>query len=148
MNKTKKFSPEMRERAVCMVQENRGEYSASTYLRQETFRGTHRRFPAEITHAVHQQVEHELTLIAELRYGPYFLTVYDMVRLARGQGILCQGRGAAANSAVCFCLGITEVDPARSSMLFEQFVSKERNDPPDIDVDFEHQRREEVVQYL
>ena len=93
-------------------------------------------------------VEHELALIAELRYEPYFLTVYDIVRFARSQGILCQGRGSAANSAVCYCLGITEVDPSRMSVLFERFISKERNEPPDIDVDFEHQRREEVMQYI
>jgi error-prone DNA polymerase len=93
-------------------------------------------------------VEHELALIAELGYEPYFLTVFDIVRFARRRGILCQGRGSAANSAVCYVLGITEVDPARMSMLFERFISRERNEPPDIDVDFEHQRREEVIQYL
>src|SRR5690606_28929360 len=84
----------------------------------------------------------------ELRYEPYFLTVNDIVEFARSQGILCQGRGSAANSAVCYCLGITEVDPARMEMLVERFISKERNEPPDIDVDFEHQRREEVIQYI
>ena len=88
------------------------------------------------------------TLIAELAYEPYFLTVHDIVRFARSRDILCQGRGSAANSAVCFCLGITEVDPARMSLLFERFISKERNEPPDIDVDFEHERREEVIQYI
>jgi error-prone DNA polymerase len=93
-------------------------------------------------------VEHELALIAELGYEPYFLTVHDLVAFARGRGILCQGRGSAANSAVCYCLGITEVDPSRMSMLFERFISRERNEPPDIDVDFEHERREEVIQYL
>ena len=93
-------------------------------------------------------VEHELSLIAELQYEPYFLTVYDVVHFARNEGILCQGRGSAANSAVCYCLGITEVDPARMQMLFERFVSKERREPPDIDVDFEHERREEVIQYI
>lgn len=97
---------------------------------------------------VQQQIEHELNLIAELKYEPYFLTVYDIVRFARSQHILCQGRGSAANSAVCYCLGVTEVDPARGNMLFERFISKERGEPPDIDVDFEHQRREEVVQYI
>jgi error-prone DNA polymerase len=81
-------------------------------------------------------------------YAPFFLTVHDIVRFARGRGILCQGRGSAANSAVCYCLGITEVDPARMDMLFERFISRERNEPPDIDVDFEHQRREEVIQYI
>ncbi|MEM5426788.1 PHP domain-containing protein, partial [Paraburkholderia ferrariae] len=101
-----------------------------------------------IPHRVQEQIEHELALIADLDYEPYFLTVYDIVRFARNEGILCQGRGSAANSAVCYCLGVTEVDPARSSMLFERFISKERGEPPDIDVDFEHQRREEVVQYI
>ncbi len=93
-------------------------------------------------------VEHELKLIAELQYEPYFLTVYDIVRFARSASILCQGRGSAANSAVCYCLGITEVDPGRMELLFERFMSKERNEPPDIDVDFEHERREEVIQYI
>ncbi len=93
-------------------------------------------------------IEHELALIAELDYEPYFLTVHDIVRFARGRGILCQGRGSAANSAVCYCLGITEVDPARMAMLFERFISRERDEPPDIDVDFEHERREEVIQYI
>ena len=97
---------------------------------------------------VRELIEHELELIAELRYEPYFLTVHDIVAFARSQGILCQGRGSAANSAVCYALGITEVDPARMSMLFERFISRERNEPPDIDVDFEHQRREEVMQYV
>jgi error-prone DNA polymerase len=98
--------------------------------------------------AVRAQVEHELALIAQLQYEAYFLTVADIVDWARAQGILCQGRGSAANSAVCFALGVTEVDPARMSVLFERFISAERNEPPDIDVDFEHQRREEVIQYL
>ena len=92
--------------------------------------------------------KHELALIASLDYAPYFLTVHDIVRFARSRGILCQGRGSAANSAVCFCLGITEVDPARFDLLFERFISPERNEPPDIDVDFEHERREEVIQYI
>ena len=91
---------------------------------------------------------HELKLIASLDYAPYFLTVHDIVRFARSKGILCQGRGSAANSAVCYCLGITEVDPARFDLLFERFISPERNEPPDIDVDFEHERREEVIQYI
>jgi len=97
---------------------------------------------------VRAQVEHELALIADMKYEMYFLTVHDLVRFARGRGILCQGRGSAANSAVCYCLGITEVDPSRMSVLFERFISKERDEPPDIDVDFEHQRREEVIQYI
>jgi error-prone DNA polymerase len=93
-------------------------------------------------------VEHELELIAELRYEPFFLTVHDIVGYARDQGILCQGRGSAANSVVCYALGITEVDPSRTRLLFGRFLSKERNEPPDIDVDFEHERREEVIQYI
>ncbi|WP_042303651.1 error-prone DNA polymerase [Paraburkholderia kururiensis] len=125
-----------------------GGFTPAAYLRQETYLGAHRRFPAGIPAEVQAQIEHELELIAELQYEPYFLTVYDIVRFARSQHILCQGRGSAANSAVCFCLGVTEVDPARGSMLFERFISKERGEPPDIDVDFEHQRREEVIQYI
>ena len=120
----------------------------TSYLREQTWAGAHRRFPSGIPANVQEQIEHELTLIAELAYEPYFLTVYDIVSFARHRHILCQGRGSAANSAVCYCLGITEVDPARSSLLFERFISKERNEPPDIDVDFEHQRREEVIQYI
>ena len=85
-------------------------------------------------------LEHELALIAELRYEAYFLTVWDLVKFARSKGILCQGRGSAANSAVCFCLGVTSVDPERIDVLFERFISKERNEAPDIDVDFEHDR--------
>lgn len=127
--------------------------SPTQWLRHLTEEGLRHRYPAAqfpegIPPSVRRQVEHELALIAELRYEPYFLTVYDIVAFARGQGILCQGRGSAANSAVCYCLGITEVDPARMSMLFERFISRERNEPPDIDIDFEHQRREEVIQYL
>src|SRR5205809_3112974 len=97
---------------------------------------------------VQAQIEHELELIKDLRYEHYFLTVHDIVDFARSQHILCQGRGSAANSAVCYCLGITEVDPGWMSVLFERFISKERNQPPDIDVDFEHQRREEVIHYI
>jgi error-prone DNA polymerase len=120
----------------------------ASYLRRVTEEGARRRYPQGMPTAVRQQVEHELALISELRYEKYFLTVHDIVRFAREQKILCQGRGSAANSAVCYCLGVTEVDPARTSVLFERFISKERNEPPDIDVDFEHQRREEVIQYL
>ncbi|MEM5385425.1 error-prone DNA polymerase [Paraburkholderia phymatum] len=123
-------------------------YTPTQYLRQETYFGAQRRFPSGIPHNVQEQIEHELALIADLGYEPYFLTVYDIVRYARSQHILCQGRGSAANSAVCYCLGVTEVDPARGNMLFERFISKERGEPPDIDVDFEHQRREEVIQYI
>ena len=125
----------------------------TSYLRRLTEEGFAKRFPAETTstaaHAkVRRLIEHELALITEARYEAFFLTVYDIVEFARGKGILCQGRGSAANSAVCYCLGITAVDPSRMEMLFERFISRERNEPPDIDVDFEHQRREEVIQYL
>jgi error-prone DNA polymerase len=106
------------------------------------------RFPAGVPQKVRALVDYELQLIAELGYEAFFLTVHDVVRFARGRGILCQGRGSAANSAVCYALGITEVDPGRLQTLFERFVSRERDEPPDIDVDFEHQRREEVIQYL
>ncbi|MCB4361637.1 error-prone DNA polymerase [Quatrionicoccus australiensis] len=124
-----------------------GETPAS-WLRAETERGLQVRYPAGVPASVRQRVEHELTLIAEMAYEAYFLTVYDIVCFARSQEILCQGRGSAANSAVCYALGVTEVDPARSALLFERFVSKERGEPPDIDVDFEHERREEVIQYI
>ena len=120
----------------------------ASHLRDLTERGMRWRWPDGAPARVRQLVEYELKLIGELRYEPYFLTVHDIVRFARGRDILCQGRGSAANSAVCFCLGITEVDPARMEMLMERFISKERNEPPDIDVDFEHQRREEVIQYI
>ena len=123
-------------------------HTAASYLRSETWIGAHRRFRDGIPAQVQAQIEHELQLIGEMRYEHYFLTVYDIVRFARSQQILCQGRGSAANSAVCYCLGITEVDPARANLLFERFISRERNEPPDIDVDFEHQRREEVIQYI
>ncbi|HEX3062019.1 MAG TPA: error-prone DNA polymerase, partial [Usitatibacter sp.] len=120
----------------------------ATHLRALTMRGLGHRYPQGAPAKVVETVEHELALIAELAYEPFFLTVNDIVEFARSQGILCQGRGSAANSAVCYCLGITEVDPGRMSVLFERFISKERNEPPDIDVDFEHQRREEVIQYI
>ncbi|WP_116793073.1 error-prone DNA polymerase [Achromobacter dolens] len=123
-------------------------HTPATYLRQETLAGAARRFPGGTPDYVSEQIEKELALIADLQYEAYFLTVYDIVQYARDHGILCQGRGAAANSAVCYCLGITEVDPRRGNNLFERFISKERNEPPDIDVDFEHQRREEVIQYI
>ena len=110
--------------------------------------GARARYPHGVPANVREALAHELALIGKLNYAPYFLTVHDIVRFARGRGILCQGRGSAANSAVCFCLGITEVDPARFDLLFERFVSPERNEPPDIDVDFEHERREEVIQYI
>jgi error-prone DNA polymerase len=120
----------------------------ATYLRTLTEEGMQRRWPQGVPEKVTGIVEHELALIADLEYEPYFLTVYDIVTFARSQDILCQGRGSAANSAVCFCLGITEVDPGRMEMLVERFISRERNEPPDIDVDFEHERREEVIQYI
>ena len=119
-----------------------------SYLRRVTYEGAGRRWPGGMTAKVQHQIEHELSLICDLKYEQYFLTVYDIVAFARSRHILCQGRGSAANSAVCYCLGVTEVDPARMSVLFERFISKERNEPPDIDVDFEHERREEVIQYL
>ncbi|MCU6501954.1 error-prone DNA polymerase [Rugamonas sp. A1-17] len=122
--------------------------TATSYLRTQAYLGAHWRFPGGIPDTVQNLLEKELTLIAEMAYENYFLTVYDIVRFARSNNILCQGRGSAANSAVCFCLGVTEVDPSRGTMLFERFISKERDEPPDIDVDFEHQRREEVIQYL
>ena len=120
----------------------------AAHLRRLVEAGAVRRWPAGTPAAVRQLIERELALIAELGYERYFLTVHDLVEFARGRGILCQGRGSAANSAACYALGITEVDPARMSMLFERFISRERNEPPDIDVDFEHERREEVIQYL
>lgn len=122
--------------------------SSSAYLRELTEEGIRLRWPGGINDALRQQIEHELKLIADLRYESYFLTVHDIVQFARSRHILCQGRGSAANSAVCYCLFITEVDPARMSMLFERFISRERDEPPDIDVDFEHERREEVIQYI
>ena len=120
----------------------------SSYLRQLTEAGMHRRWPDGVPEKVLRLVEHELVLIHELEYESYFLTVNDIVAFARRQDILCQGRGSAANSAVCFCLGITEVDPDRIETLVERFISRERKEPPDIDVDFEHERREEVIQYI
>ncbi|MCB1738431.1 MAG: PHP domain-containing protein, partial [Gammaproteobacteria bacterium] len=124
-----------------------GETPAS-HLRHLAQEGLAWRYPQGIPASVRQRVEKELSLIAELEFEPYFLTVHDLVRFARTRSILCQGRGSAANSAVCYVLGITEVDPARMAMLFERFLSRERREPPDIDVDFEHQRREEVIQYI
>ncbi len=118
------------------------------YLRRLAWAGARKRYPQGIPAKVRRLLEHELRLIEELRYEAYFLTVWDLVRFARRRGILCQGRGSAANSAVCYCLGVTAVDPDRIDLLFERFVSRERNEAPDIDVDFEHQRREEVLQYV
>ena len=124
--------------------------TAMQHLVDLTWKGAAERYGGadRITDRVRNQIEHEFCLIDELNYAPYFLTVYDIVREARARQILCQGRGAAANSAVCYCLGVTAVDPDRIDVLFERFVSKERNEPPDIDVDFEHERREEIIQYI
>ncbi len=120
------------------------------YLKQLTWEGAEARYPDGITAKVRELIEHELELIEELKYEAFFLTVYDAVRFARSREpeILCQGRGSAANSAVCYCLSVTSIDPNRSEVLFERFISGERNEPPDIDVEFEHERREEVLQYL
>ncbi len=122
--------------------------SAMEYLKLLVWRGARERYPRGIPQKVARQIEHEFAIIADLAYAPYFLTVHEIVAFARGRGILCQGRGAAANSAVCFALGITAVDPDRVDVLFERFVSRERNEPPDIDIDFEHERREEVIQHI
>ncbi|MFP6808537.1 MAG: error-prone DNA polymerase [Pseudomonadales bacterium] len=120
----------------------------AAYLRQLVEAGVKRRWPAGETADVRELIEKELNLIAELKYEYYFLTVFDIIHFARSQNILCQGRGSAANSVICYCLEITEVNPDKISLLFERFISKERDEPPDIDVDFEHERREEVIQYI
>jgi len=124
-----------------------GQTAAQT-LRHYVEEGAQERYPAGVPQDIRARVEHELALIVELRFEMYFLTVHDIVRFARAQHILCQGRGSAANSVVCYCLHITEANPHETSLLFERFISRERNEPPDIDVDFEHQRREEVIQYI
>ncbi len=158
------YPPEMLEETVALadrctfsLDELRYEYprelvpdgiTPAQHLRALTETGAGSRWPEGVPANVISLIEKELELIGELRYEFFFLTVHDIVRFARERGILCQGRGSAANSAVCYCLGITEVDPARMHLLFERFVSKERNEPPDIDVDFEHERREEVIQYI
>ncbi|KYP10830.1 MAG: error-prone DNA polymerase [Limnobacter sp. CACIAM 66H1] len=118
------------------------------YLRQLVEKGAAQRYSDQVPAKVRKQIEHELLLIEELKFEAYFLTVYDIVRFARSRNILCQGRGSAANSVVCYCLHITEVNPDKMAVLFERFISRERNEPPDIDVDFEHTRREEVIQYI
>ena len=117
-------------------------------LRRYVEEGAQERYPAGMPDPIRIRIEHELALISELHFEMYFLTVHDIVRFARSVGILCQGRGSAANSVVCYCLLITEANPEETSLLFERFISRERNEPPDIDVDFEHQRREEVIQYI
>ncbi|GAB7534314.1 error-prone DNA polymerase [Burkholderia sp. 3C] len=125
----------------------------AAYLEQEVWNGARTRYSKEdypdgVPDTVRQRIRYELDLIIEKEYEPFFLTVYDVVKFARSRAILCQGRGSAANSVVCYCLRVTEVDPARSTTLFERFISRERDEPPDIDVDFEHERREEVIQYI
>lgn len=122
--------------------------TAAQHLRQLTEAGAARRWPQGLPAELRERIEHELALIQELGYEHYFLTVADVVAFARSQHILCQGRGSAANSVVCYCLGVTSVNPEESTLLFERFISRERNEPPDIDVDFEHERREEVIQHL
>jgi error-prone DNA polymerase len=122
--------------------------TAQSHLEALAWEGARRRWPAGIPGKVQGQIAHELALVAQLGYAPYFLTVHDIVAFARARGILCQGRGSAANSAVCYAIGITAVDPEHSDLLFERFVSAARDEPPDIDVDFEHERREEVIQYI
>ena len=117
-------------------------------LRRLTYEGARKRWPKGLPERVAVQIEKELSLVAELEVAPYFLSVEAIVAIARGKDILCQGRGSAANSAVCYCLGVTAVDPSRSNLLFERFLSSERREPPDIDVDFEHERREEVIQAI
>jgi error-prone DNA polymerase len=118
------------------------------YLTQLTWQGAADRYSEGVPEKIRHQLQYELALIGELRYESYFLTVWDLVRFARSRNILCQGRGSAANSAVCYCLGVTSVNPATSDLLFERFISRERNEAPDIDIDFEHERREEVLQYV
>lgn len=148
---------EIADRCVFALDELRYEYpeemapegrSPMEYLRELAWRGARRRYPSGVPVKVQELLERELGLIEELHYEAYFLTVWDAVRFARERGILCQGRGSAANSAVCFCLGVTAVDPDTTDVLFERFISRERDEAPDIDVDFEHERREEVLQYL
>ncbi len=123
-------------------------HTPASYLRELTEAGLAERYRTGVPESVRQQVTHELTLIEQLDFPGYFLALWDVVRFARERGILCQGRGSAANSAVCYALGITAIDPVRMGLLFERFISMERREPPDIDVDFEHERREEVLQYV
>ena len=122
--------------------------SSSEWLRELTWRGARERYGSEVPEEAKAQIEKELALVQELDYGGYFLTMYEIVRFCRDQEILCQGRGSAANSIVCYCLGITAVDPVKMSLLFERFLSRERAEPPDIDLDIMHERREEVIQYV
>ena len=122
--------------------------TAQERLEKLTWEGATQRYPDHLPDNVAMQLRHKLNLIERVQYAPYFLTVESIVRFARSKGILCQGRGSAANSAVCFVIGITSIDPVRQGLLFERFVSEERREPPDIDVDFEHERREEVIQWI
>ncbi len=148
---------ELAERCEFSLDELRYEYpeelcpagtTPSQYLSELTWAGARERYPEGVPEKVTSLLRRELALIDELHYEAFFLTCWDLVKFARGRGILCQGRGSAANSAVCYCLGITSVDPDRTDLLFERFISRERNEAPDIDVDFEHERREEVLQYI
>src|SRR5690606_18083361 len=123
-------------------------FTAAAYLAYQVQIGAQRRWPNSVPAVIQTRIDEELALIHELEYEYYFLTVYDIVKFARDRGILCQGRGSAANSVVCYCLGVTEVSPENAQLLFERFISRERREPPDIDVDFEHERREEVIQYI
>ncbi len=122
--------------------------SAFEDLKQRAFAGAEWRYPNGVPEAFQKQIHHELKLIHQREYAPYFLTVHEIVKFAKSKEILCQGRGSAANSVICYCLGITEADPVKCKLLFERFVSAARNEPPDIDVDFEHERREEVIQHI
>ena len=122
--------------------------TGDSYLRKLAFEGAKNRYPNGIPNAVQEQLQHELSLIRELSYSDYFLTIWDIVQFARSRQILFQGRGSAANSIVCYVLGITAIDPVRMNLLFERFLSRERKEPPDIDIDFEHERREEVIQFI
>ena len=155
--KAVKCTVDIASRCLFSVEELRYEYpseknsnglTAQNELERLTWVGAAKRYPEEIPPKVEKIIRRELNLVQQLDYAPYFLTVHDIVRYAKEQGILYQGRGSAANSAVCYCLHITAVDPDKIDLLFERFVSKERNEPPDIDVDFEHERREEVIQYI
>jgi error-prone DNA polymerase len=123
-------------------------YTPLKFLTELAWKGAEDRYPGGIPQKVRDALNHELQLIEQLKFEAYFLTVYDLVKFARSRGILCQGRGSAANSAVCYCIGVTGVDPSKIDLLFERFISAARNEPPDIDVDFEHERREEVIQYV
>ena len=150
-------SVEIAEACTFSLEELRYEYPADpipegetpqSHLTRLAWEGASWRYPHGLPEKVERQIHHELKIIDTLGYAPYFLTVQDIVTFARSRGILCQGRGSAANSSVCYCLGITAVDPDKTELLFERFVSSARNEPPDIDVDFEHERREEVIQYI